>query len=628
MNSLGKLWLIIFAGFFQISATTSAAPYVVEGYTLGARALDNPSYRSYQCNPSTTFEGFTWCERTQQKNRNTLFTTIMHDDDGSAIYVMANLAPVSVNRSTVQAEIETLSKEIKERPTKIDWFQKSGLPTSVIAIWGKIELQKLKPDELERVATGDTVDRALLVDFLGDLARSAKSGLPVYRISGGAGYLYAASFDQGGRGHLHYVTADTSKPAIKTFESELRKIVEQDQSLVHDDYSLWPKIAVVMRNISLQTGPTIANEVLDKVYVNYSSKKLRSRVWSLLPLGSIKRLANHKYWTNDTYGPQTGYPEIRRDILKFLAGNRSEPFIEFLYYTIGDFERAINVNPNSIIGDVIQYASGYKIIESLVASSARAANIPPSQDDEEPVNTTLRALNLQPKLEAKLIGSILPSFAARAATAQPFFENVLRYESSPLADDAAYMLGWLAFHRAKFKEALQYMSRAMTLGNGDYTRPAALKETTRILSRFSPQEQVRIVESDAAFSQQSTLWYFAARSAYREFDFPLAISCAERGLTAVHIPLDRLPSTTDPEEIGEALGKINPQGRNNEPNDKTNDLEVNKAKDLASAVYDGLYDEPYENDYEDLKPPRDCISIGSIEGNHTIRNVFKISFRR
>jgi hypothetical protein len=82
--------------------------------------------------------------------------------------------------------------------------------TAVIAQWGQIELEPLSPDDAASLASGQDVSQGLLVDYLGDFARSAKLGLPVYRIAGGAGYLWAASSDPKGRGHLRLVASDAS----------------------------------------------------------------------------------------------------------------------------------------------------------------------------------------------------------------------------------------------------------------------------------------------------------------------------------------------------------------------------------------------------------------------------------
>ena len=40
---------------------------------------------------------------------------------------------------------------------------------------------------------------------------SAKAGVPVYRLAGGAGFLWVATFDQSGRGVLQYLAIDDSK---------------------------------------------------------------------------------------------------------------------------------------------------------------------------------------------------------------------------------------------------------------------------------------------------------------------------------------------------------------------------------------------------------------------------------
>jgi hypothetical protein len=50
-----------------------------------------------------------------------------------------------------------------------------------------------------------------LVSFLGDLERSAKAGVPVYRLGGSAGFLWVATFDQNGKGVLRYLAIDDSK---------------------------------------------------------------------------------------------------------------------------------------------------------------------------------------------------------------------------------------------------------------------------------------------------------------------------------------------------------------------------------------------------------------------------------
>ena len=188
--------------------------------------------------------------------------------------------------------------------------------------------------------------------------RSAKAGLPVYRVAGGAGYVYSANFDENGRGHRHYVAADVSQPGIKVFVPTLREILQKDRALGSDDYSLWPDVALATRNLSLASSPEIANEELDKVFAGFPSQKLRSHVWSLLPLGTIDSLAKWCALASVDLRPNTDFPEIRSNIQKFLAAYPAEPFSEFLHYTIGEYEKALAANPNSMIAQAIHYAIG------------------------------------------------------------------------------------------------------------------------------------------------------------------------------------------------------------------------------------------------------------------------------
>src|SRR5262249_38481948 len=54
------------------------------------------------------------------------------------------------------------------------------------------------------------------IDFIGDFNRSAKEGLPIYRLSGGPGFVWVASFDQKGRGTLRLTAVDASALAPTT----------------------------------------------------------------------------------------------------------------------------------------------------------------------------------------------------------------------------------------------------------------------------------------------------------------------------------------------------------------------------------------------------------------------------
>lgn len=573
---------LVFLLKFVAIAPASASQYVVEGFSLGDGVFQNPAYRSYSCKPSDTYAGLTWCQRIQQRgpNNGILSSTVMHKTgDGTAVYLMANIAPITISRQGIQKEIEELSREMNNRPATVKWLpERRGLPTSLIVMWGAIKVEELNTEAIAIVATGNSPNVGILVDTLGDLQRSAKEGFPVYRITGGPGYLYSASFDQNGRGHRHYVAANASQllpaevsradtpPEVSEFELEMEETLKKDQSLAADDYRLWPEVAEITRRLARKTSPKVANDALDKVFAKFASKKLYSHVWSILPGGAIEHLADHEHWRLDILGPTTGFPALRRSIQSFLAGNPPDPFTEFLYYVLGDYDRALQVNPNSIISDVLHYAIGYRAFESLLQDTAKTLKIRREDIEKhcshEPtsVQCILTFLNEVPQLYAdKPLGSFVPSFSALAASAKPHFEKVLHTAPSRShADDAAYILGWLALYQGKTEEALSYFAQSMVVGNGDYL---GVRRTVRILERNSPEGQLAIVKSNKIFAQQPVLWYVAARSAYRDHNYSLAIQSAELALKMLNVPLERLPVTTDRERIEAAIEKINPQFR-------------------------------------------------------------------
>jgi tetratricopeptide (TPR) repeat protein len=572
MPSSSTRWLA--AAVFVLASwgawPAGAAQYVVEGFSLGAAVSANPDYRSYACKPSADFAGMTECQRSQQRGTSVAVSTILHKTaDGTAVYLMVKAAPVKLSRSAVLSEIANLARQFNAQPVAVEWLpQRQGLPSAVVARWGDIRLEELKWDAVEIVAAGNNPRMGALVDFLGDPKRSADAGLPIYRITGAAGYLYSASFDATGTGYRFYLALDATALAISQYELKLGEILRNDAQLRNDDYQLWPQVAEVTRNVARETSAKIADDALDRVFDGAPRKKLRSHVWSHLPGGAIEHLAQHQHWRVDILGPSTGFPAIRRDIQSFLAANPAEPFIEFLHYVIGEYDQALQANSNSIISDVLHYASGYRSLELLLQEAAAAIHARPEDIKEkgECFSDTIRTycilkfLNMNPDYyQRRLLATVVPTFAQRAAAARPHFEAVLHNAASPHADDAAYMLGWLAFHQDRTPEALSFFSKAMAAGNGDYKQPQAMRQTVRILQGFPPDQQASTVAANDVFSHQPALWYVAARSAYREFNYGLAAKTGERALQALDIPIAILPVTTDAKRIEQALENINPE---------------------------------------------------------------------
>jgi hypothetical protein len=195
----------------------TASSYVVDGLALGARVdPESPAFRGYQCSPSELFPDFTRCQRTQKQQeggtRRSFEATnsTLHGRDGKAVYINRNIAPWSFDRNEIQDAIKQLSSKFGERAREMRLPPREGVQTAIIAVWGKIQLTELDADAISILASGESPRKGLLIDYLGNLRRSAQLGLPVYSLSGGAGYIWSASVDRNNRGHIRFLTVDPS----------------------------------------------------------------------------------------------------------------------------------------------------------------------------------------------------------------------------------------------------------------------------------------------------------------------------------------------------------------------------------------------------------------------------------
>jgi hypothetical protein len=190
--------------------------YAVGGVALGATVQSGSSaYREYKCAPSDQFDGFTWCQKTRKgKERRGKFNaiySILHSPDGAAVYVNRYQEPAFFGASEPNDDIQRYSLKIGESPRITRMPHRPGVPNGILASWGKVELEPLDNDDIKALAEGRRpIKKGYLIDFIGNFARSAKEGLPVYRLSGGAGFVWVASYGRKGRGTLRLLAVDAS----------------------------------------------------------------------------------------------------------------------------------------------------------------------------------------------------------------------------------------------------------------------------------------------------------------------------------------------------------------------------------------------------------------------------------
>jgi hypothetical protein len=187
--------------------------YAVDGLNLGAKVnFESSVYRQYQCGPSEQFKGFSWCTRkVPESSRRGPFVSsysILHSPDGTVSYVNRYLEPAWFSGNEANEDIGRLARKYGQ-PHVIAMPQAEGVQ-GVMASWGTVTLLPLDANNMALLAQGRDIRAGLMVDFLGNFRRSAQLGLPIYRLSGGPGFVWAANWDQGGRGTLRFFAVDAS----------------------------------------------------------------------------------------------------------------------------------------------------------------------------------------------------------------------------------------------------------------------------------------------------------------------------------------------------------------------------------------------------------------------------------
>jgi ribosomal protein L9 len=194
-----------------------AAPmeYAVDGLAVGTQLnFGSASYREYKCSASEQFDGLTWCQKTRSdKERGRPYIaaySLLHSRDGNILYINRTQEPAFFNPKEVEVNIQRYSRKIGDSPRIMKMPHRGSLPDGLIAVWGKITLEPLDQESIKTLADGKNPRKGFLIDYLRDFARSAKQGLPIYRIDGGPGFIWAASFNQKERGTLRLAAVELS----------------------------------------------------------------------------------------------------------------------------------------------------------------------------------------------------------------------------------------------------------------------------------------------------------------------------------------------------------------------------------------------------------------------------------
>ena len=203
----------------SIDAPAPTSPYrpnfVVDGLAVGGAVhRESPVYKTYKCHPSEEFPGFTWCAikhplRGKFGPYNS-WVTILHSDANTAVFILQDIIPAYFAPGDSDREIQRLSQYFGQAARIYNSEPRADAPHSVIATWGDVTLTPLDRPTLDALSRGETVKVGLVIDFLANSRKSAREGLPVFHIAGGSGYIWAALFNEGGKGRLRVTAVNPS----------------------------------------------------------------------------------------------------------------------------------------------------------------------------------------------------------------------------------------------------------------------------------------------------------------------------------------------------------------------------------------------------------------------------------
>ena len=209
----------LYAGATAALAQTADDPartrYAVNGVALGARlSVERAAYREYRCSRSTQFEFFTLCQKVrndrERRGSYRVFDSMLLSQKGDVSYINRYQEPAFFDPAEADETIERFSREIGEMPRVTRLAEQSDHIDGILAVWGSARLEQPDRDTLKLLEEGKSPKNALLIDLIGNLARSVKEGLPIYRVGGGAGLIWVAGFDQAGRGTVRFAAVDVS----------------------------------------------------------------------------------------------------------------------------------------------------------------------------------------------------------------------------------------------------------------------------------------------------------------------------------------------------------------------------------------------------------------------------------
>ena len=174
----------------------------------------------YKCNPSEDYPGFTWCRKHETARRRgeeiKISKSIVYGPDRIIAYVNKEISPAYFAPGDIEKETNRLSSRFKALPRTYSSLPSSWQGSAFVMSWGGLELSPLPVNKKQMLIKKQPAHAGILVDLIGKFSELARSGLPIYTLSGKLGFVWQATVDPSGQGSLRFFAADPSQfdPAV------------------------------------------------------------------------------------------------------------------------------------------------------------------------------------------------------------------------------------------------------------------------------------------------------------------------------------------------------------------------------------------------------------------------------
>lgn len=142
------------------------------------RAFGSTAQNIENTGPSTQFDGFTLCRKTREEREKrgsfTAIYSLLHSPDGTVVYVNRYQEPAFFGSDEENEDIQWYSRPLGEFPRIERMPHRPGFRDGVLATWGRVILEPLDNDSIKILADGRSPKKGYIIDFIGDIVRSAK----------------------------------------------------------------------------------------------------------------------------------------------------------------------------------------------------------------------------------------------------------------------------------------------------------------------------------------------------------------------------------------------------------------------------------------------------------------------